>query len=52
MSDPKKCGNPACPCIPAEKEKFCSAHCEGLKGSVEITCQCGHPACRGEVTKA
>jgi len=32
MSDAKKCGNPACSCIPPEKEKFCSAHCEGLKG--------------------
>ena len=52
MSDAKKCGNPACSCIPPEKEKFCSAHCEGLKGSVEITCQCGHPACRGDVAKA
>jgi metallothionein len=52
MSDAKKCGNPACTCIPPGKEKFCSAHCEGLKGSVEITCQCGHPGCRGEIAKA
>jgi hypothetical protein len=41
MSDQKKCANPACSCVPANKEKFCSAHCEGLKGSTEVMCDCG-----------
>jgi metallothionein len=45
MSDQKKCANPACSCVPANKEKFCSAHCEGLKGSTEVMCDCGHPGC-------
>ena len=47
MSDPKKCGNPACSCLPPNKEKFCSPHCEALKGSVEVVCKCGHTSCGG-----
>ncbi len=47
MSDTKKCDNPACNCVPAKGENFCSPHCEGTKGSTEIICQCGHPACVG-----
>ena len=41
----------AVPAFHREKEKFCRAHCEGLKGSVEITCQCGQTGCRGDITK-
>ena len=52
MADQKKCANPACSCIPANKEKFCSAHCEGLKGSTEVMCACGHPGCQGEALRA
>ena len=47
MSDPKKCGNPACNCMPSEKEKFCSPHCEGMKQKTEILCGCGHANCAG-----
>jgi hypothetical protein len=47
MSDPKKCANPACNCIPPEKEKFCSPHCEGMKQKTEILCGCCHPTCAG-----
>jgi hypothetical protein len=52
MSEAKKCGNPACSCIPPDKEKFCSAHCEAMKGAVEIACQCGHATCGGSALKA
>jgi hypothetical protein len=52
MTDAKKCANPACSCVPADKDKFCSAHCEGTKGSTEIGCQCGHASCRGDIFKA
>jgi hypothetical protein len=51
MADMKKCGNPACSCVPNEKEKFCSPHCESAKGTTEIACQCGHSDCRGEALK-
>ena len=45
MTDVKKCGNPVCNCVPEKGEKFCSAHCEALKGSVEVLCRCGHSSC-------
>jgi metallothionein len=48
----KKCANPACSCIPPDGQKFCSAHCESLKGSVEAMCDCGHPTCKGDVLEA
>lgn len=48
MSDQKKCGNPACSCVPPKGEKFCSAHCESVKGTTEVACQCGHPECQGD----
>lgn len=47
MAEANKCGNPACSCIPPNNEKFCSAHCEALKGSVEVVCQCSHAHCSG-----
>lgn len=52
MSETKKCGNPACSCVPPDKEKFCSAHCEALGSTVEVVCQCGHGHCSGNVAKA
>jgi hypothetical protein len=48
----KKCANPACSCIPPDGQKFCSAHCESIKGSVEAICDCGHPACKGDALEA
>lgn len=51
MADPQKCAHPACSCIPPDKEKYCSAHCEAMADKVEITCQCGHAHCTGMATK-
>jgi hypothetical protein len=51
MSEVKRCANAACSCIPPEKEKYCSAHCEGMVDSVEVLCGCGHDSCRGAVTE-
>ena len=45
MADTKKCANPACSCTPPNGEKYCSAHCEAVKGATEVVCQCGHPGC-------
>jgi hypothetical protein len=50
MSDSKKCKNVACSCIPEKGEDYCSAHCEGMKGSTEISCACGHASCKGGMT--
>lgn len=52
MSEEKKCANPACTCIPPKGDKFCGAHCEGLKGTVEVSCQCGHTSCGGDILRA
>ncbi len=51
MSDVKKCANPACSCVPADKERFCSTHCESMKGATEVMCQCGHSGCSGNAMK-
>ena len=45
MASPRKCANAACNCIPEEKEKFCSAHCEGIGDRTEIVCTCYHDGC-------
>ena len=49
---PEKCENPACSCTVTKSEKFCSAHCEGVEGTVEVVCQCGHPSCQGDALNA
>jgi hypothetical protein len=49
---PKKCANPACGCIPPEKQKYCSAHCEGIGDKTEIMCTCGHDGCTPSSTRA
>jgi metallothionein len=51
MAEVKKCAHPACSCIPAEKQKYCSEVCEDAKGMTELACQCDHPTCRGEALK-
>lgn len=45
MASLKKCANPACNCVPPNKEKYCSAHCEGIADKTEIVCTCGHEGC-------
>lgn len=47
MSAPKKCANAACSCVPTDKAKYCSAHCEGVANKTEIVCHCGHDNCTG-----
>ena len=50
MDKPKKCANPVCTCIPTDKSKYCSAHCEGQAGRTELVCRCGHADCGGNVS--
>jgi len=49
-ANPRKCANPVCSCIPTDKSKYCSAHCEGQAGRTEVVCRCGHSDCSGNVT--
>ena len=46
MATPKKCANPACNCVAPDKQKYCSAHCEGIGDKTEIMCTCGHDSCK------
>ncbi len=50
MNKPRKCDNPTCTCIPTDKSKYCSAHCEGQAGRTELVCRCGHADCGGNVS--
>lgn len=47
MADQKKCAHPGCDCV-VTKGKYCSQRCENLKGSLELTCGCGHAECGGQ----
>ncbi len=42
----KKCAHLSCKCVVTSDEKYCSQLCkEAGADEVEITCDCGHPAC-------
>ena len=45
--DKDKCQNAACSCPQPEDGKYCSASCEGTGKTIEIDCDCSHPACSG-----
>lgn len=49
MSKPKKCANSSCSCEAAAGSKYCSAHCEGTAGRIELACLCGHKGCQGDI---
>jgi hypothetical protein len=51
MNATSKCAHPACNCVPAQGEKFCSGFCHDAKGITELTCQCRHSACQGKALK-
>lgn len=51
MNAPAKCAHPACNCVPAKGQEFCSEVCRSAKGMTEITCQCQHPECQGNGMK-
>jgi hypothetical protein len=46
MSDTTQCARPACNCIRGEGKKYCSEVCADASDVTELTCQCGHVACR------
>ena len=49
MADSKKCAHPMCSCTVGDKDKFCSASCEGAKDISAIACSCGHPGCKSNL---
>ena len=52
MTETKKCAHPACGCIAADHQKYCSQTCQDAKNLTELSCQCDHPGCRGEDSEA
>ncbi len=49
MTEAKKCEHPACNCMAAENSKFCSDYCHDAREITELSCNCGHPGCAGEL---
>ena len=41
----KKCAHPACTCPVNKDAKYCSQYCEDARGTMEISCNCGHAGC-------
>jgi hypothetical protein len=50
MPNQKKCKHPSCNCMVAqegthENTHYCSTYCKDAKGTMEISCNCGHAGC-------
>jgi hypothetical protein len=41
----KKCAHPACQCTVSGGDDYCSQYCKDAKGTLELSCNCGHPGC-------
>jgi len=39
------CAHPACTCVPAVGERYCSTTCKDAKDMTELKCGCNHPEC-------
>jgi hypothetical protein len=50
-TDYRICANEVCNCPAAENSDYCGPTCNAAVEAdvVEITCDCGHPGCAGEV---
>ena len=46
------CAHDICDCIVGDDADYCSDHCEDAddEDMVEISCDCGHPGCGGNVS--
>jgi hypothetical protein len=40
-----KCAHPSCSCRRTADSKYCSQYCADAKGTMELSCNCGHPGC-------
>lgn len=45
-----KCAHTACNCIVGEEDKYCSSYCHDAADKTELSCNCGHPGCKEEMT--
>jgi len=49
MAESKKCAHASCTCIVPEGQKYCSEICEDSTDVTELSCDCKHPGCGGEL---
>jgi hypothetical protein len=49
MAESKKCAHAACSCIVPDGKKYCSEICEDSTSVTELSCDCKHPGCKGEL---
>ncbi len=52
MNRTKQCKHSGCNCTTTDGKDYCSDRCKDSKKMTELTCQCNHPACKGEALKA
>ncbi len=45
----KKCAHPSCSCKVGGGDKYCSAQCEAMEETPDISCKCNHPGCKGNI---
>lgn len=48
----KKCAHPACNCQVEKGKKYCSDYCHDARRTLELSCNCRHPACAEEAAAA
>ena len=49
MAETEKCAHPSCECMVAKggpHGKYCSETCKEKGQTIELRCDCKHPACR------
>ena len=44
-----KCKHPPCTCKVPAGTKYCGVECESKGETPEISCNCGHPQCKGGI---
>jgi hypothetical protein len=45
----RKCAHPPCSCTVGPDDKYCSAQCEAMEETPDLTCECLHPGCKGDI---
>lgn len=45
----KKCAHPPCSCQVGPDDKYCSAQCEAMEKTPDLSCECHHAGCHGNI---
>ena len=49
FSKDNKCAHPPCSCTVAPGEKYCSTECAAMEKTPDISCECHHAGCKGNI---